>query len=233
VSASAEQNASGLAPRQAVAGHDIVVGASAGGIDALDRIIPQLPEDLPAAIFVAMHLAPDARSSRGGVTVVQDPDDALHPGMSRHAIAQDEPRHVMPASEIAALITHLALEPVKPPQHQVGTAESFDDGTVVGLSCPECGGPSRRYPTVEHGDSYAGSVTRSTPRASSPSRLTRSSLRSGPRSGPCKSAEELETMNEELRRRSRDLDRSNALMETVLGQIKVAVIVVDRRDRRS
>ena len=39
--------------------------------------------------------------------------------------------------------------------------------------------------------------------------------------------EELETLNDELRRRSADLDRSNVLMEGVLGQIKLAVILID------
>ena len=40
--------------------------------------------------------------------------------------------------------------------------------------------------------------------------------------------EELETLNDELRRRSIEFDRANALMESVLSQVKVAVIVVDR-----
>jgi two-component system chemotaxis response regulator CheB len=35
----------------------IVIGASAGGIEALETLLAPLPEDLPAAIFVVVHLA--------------------------------------------------------------------------------------------------------------------------------------------------------------------------------
>ncbi len=41
-------------------GRDIVViGASAGGLEVLDRLIDQLPIDLPAAIFIVQHMAPE------------------------------------------------------------------------------------------------------------------------------------------------------------------------------
>jgi two-component system chemotaxis response regulator CheB len=40
-------------------GHDIIViGASAGGVQALREICKQLPADLPAAVFVVIHTAP-------------------------------------------------------------------------------------------------------------------------------------------------------------------------------
>jgi two-component system chemotaxis response regulator CheB len=42
-----------------VARHDIVViGASAGGVDALQRFVRDLPADFPAAVFVALHMPP-------------------------------------------------------------------------------------------------------------------------------------------------------------------------------
>ena len=41
-----------------MSGHDIVViGASAGGVEALSRLVRALPGDLPAAIFVVQHIA--------------------------------------------------------------------------------------------------------------------------------------------------------------------------------
>jgi two-component system chemotaxis response regulator CheB len=41
------------------AGHDIVVvGASSGGIEALAQIVAGLPADLPAAVFVVIHVEP-------------------------------------------------------------------------------------------------------------------------------------------------------------------------------
>jgi two-component system, chemotaxis family, protein-glutamate methylesterase/glutaminase len=37
----------------------IVIGTSAGGLEALDEIIGQLPSDLPASIFIVQHMVPD------------------------------------------------------------------------------------------------------------------------------------------------------------------------------
>jgi two-component system chemotaxis response regulator CheB len=42
---------------QSLPGHDIiVVGASAGGIDPLQRLCRELPPDLPAAVFIVLHV---------------------------------------------------------------------------------------------------------------------------------------------------------------------------------
>ncbi len=36
----------------------IVVGTSAGGLEALDTLFGQLPSDLPSAFFIVQHMAP-------------------------------------------------------------------------------------------------------------------------------------------------------------------------------
>ena len=42
-------------------GHDIVaIGASAGGFEALKRLIGGLPAGLPAAVFVVRHLSEES-----------------------------------------------------------------------------------------------------------------------------------------------------------------------------
>jgi two-component system, chemotaxis family, protein-glutamate methylesterase/glutaminase len=44
-----------------VKGRDIVViGASAGGLEALDQVISRLPTDIPASIFIVQHMAPES-----------------------------------------------------------------------------------------------------------------------------------------------------------------------------
>jgi two-component system, chemotaxis family, protein-glutamate methylesterase/glutaminase len=57
----------------------IVIGASAGGIEALKVLVKGLPPDLPAALFIVQHLAPHATSWLPRILTRAGPWPAAHP----------------------------------------------------------------------------------------------------------------------------------------------------------
>jgi len=229
----------------------IVVGASAGGVEALATLARHLPADLPAAVFVVLHVpahgtsvlpkiisragrlpathawdgepirpgriyvAPPDRhlllksgqvrvargptenshrpaidplfrtaaraygrrvigvvlsgllddgtagllaiKERGGLAVVQHPDDALFPSMPRSAMDNLTVDHAVPVAELGALLSRLTNEPLPavpkiavPAEMQVEAdmAELELDalqtphrpGAPSGFGCPACGG---------------------------------------------------------------------------------------------
>ena len=62
-----------------MAGHDvIVVGASAGGVEALLQLVRLLPPGLPAAVFVVCHFPIDARSALPEILSREGPLLARH-----------------------------------------------------------------------------------------------------------------------------------------------------------
>lgn len=235
-------------------GHDIiVVGASAGGVEAAARLVRDLPPDLPAAVFIVIHFPGHATSvmprilnnagtlpaahaedgepirhgriyvarpdhhllvergrvrvvrgpkenhqrpavdplfrsaaaaygpqvvgvvlsgslddgtagllaikRRGGVAVVQDPQDALVPGMPSSALEHVDVDHCEPLSEIGPLLARIAGEPArnegdlpmadgemrietKAPEFDLATIEADDHpGQLSALTCPDCKGP--------------------------------------------------------------------------------------------
>lgn len=99
-----------------------------------------------------------AIEARGGVTVVQDPDDALIQGMPRAALARVRVKYVLPVAEMPALLDRLVREPL----HEEQVREKMDDteerasrlaerdivaqarderaNEVTVYTCPECGG---------------------------------------------------------------------------------------------
>src|SRR3954454_22936611 len=63
-----------------MAGHDIVViGGSAGGVEALRRICEHLPADLPAAVFAVIHISATTRSVLPDLLSRVGPLPARHP----------------------------------------------------------------------------------------------------------------------------------------------------------
>jgi two-component system chemotaxis response regulator CheB len=60
--------------------HDIiVVGASVGGLEALRAVVADLPPDLPAALFVVWHIAPESPALLAEILQRAGPLPALHP----------------------------------------------------------------------------------------------------------------------------------------------------------
>ena len=216
--------------------HVVVVGASAGGVEALGRLAASLPEDLQAAVLVVLHIPSDGSSllpsilsrqgplpaeharsgervqhgriyvappnrhlllrdglvtlsagprenghrpavdalfrsaaraagpaaigvilsgalddgtaglaaikTRGGVTVAQEPEDALYPAMPTSAIEQVGVDHVAPAAAMGELLSALTKEPLD------GVASPVPDGMRVEVEMAEMtfGGDERRHP---------------------------------------------------------------------------------------
>ena len=212
----------------------IVMGGSAGSIEAIKDIVRALPADLPAALFVVIHMSPRARSylasiltnlgglpavqavngqriepghiyvappdrhlviandhihmTRGpkeglhrpsinvtfrsaaatydsrvvgvllsgmlddgasgmwdiakqqGVTIVQDPGEALFPSMPLNAIEDAPIQYKARISEMAGLITHLVKGGVMPTIN-VNDEQANRDERFTGFTCPECRGP--------------------------------------------------------------------------------------------
>lgn len=228
----------------------IVIGASAGGVEALRTLVAGLPVDLPAVVLVVLHVPPyggsvlpailarsgplpaqhpeheqalseariwvappdhhmalvddhviltrgprenglrpavdvlfrtaarakgaqvigvvlsgvlddgtagmNAISARAGVTVVQDPEDALYPGMPRSAIEHVSVDHVVPISDMAQLLVKLCKEegvdadPDISPLLAIEADMALMDGDAMnqadrpgrpsGFSCPDCNG---------------------------------------------------------------------------------------------
>jgi two-component system chemotaxis response regulator CheB len=228
----------------------VVIGASAGGVDALQRLCAALPADFPAAVFVTQHLSPSARSvlplllgragplaasapadgdpieagriyvaapdhhmllrqgrvlmrrgpnenrtrpavnalfrsaaiayggrvigvvltgllddgtdgliaitAGGGMSVIQDPEDAEWPSMPRNALKRDHVAYVVPLAGLAELLTRLVSEEASPSiplpdeyriedqmaaqEFAVMESDIITPGSPSHISCPDCGG---------------------------------------------------------------------------------------------
>jgi two-component system chemotaxis response regulator CheB len=100
---------------------------------------------------------------RGGVAVVQDPEEADHPGMPTNAILHVPVDHVLPMAAIGTLLDRLAREPVPEAAlaafqetYLMSTREEKKedlDGERAAIpsafTCPECGGSLFEKPGQE------------------------------------------------------------------------------------
>jgi two-component system chemotaxis response regulator CheB len=95
----------------------------------------------------------------GGVTIVQEPTEALHPSMPLSAIEHVKPDHILPVADIGAKLTQLTREPGSvstrrveaDPEHTGTEAAIADEGQAAieeldsrgvpsGFACPDCHG---------------------------------------------------------------------------------------------
>jgi two-component system, chemotaxis family, protein-glutamate methylesterase/glutaminase len=97
-----------------------------------------------------------AVKAMGGVTIVQDPDEAFAPSMPRSAMDFVNVDHILPVREIAPLLVNLTREQVQLPriptapavrrmepdsgQPQLALTERDRPGHVSVFTCPECSG---------------------------------------------------------------------------------------------
>jgi two-component system chemotaxis response regulator CheB len=98
----------------------------------------------------------NAIAARGGVCIVQDPEDALYPGMPASAIHHVDVDHVVAAQDIAKLLVRLCEEEIDEDAQLAApliateadlamTSDNTTDdpdrpGEPSGFSCPDCNG---------------------------------------------------------------------------------------------
>ena len=144
-----------------IPGRDIIViGASAGGVQALCKVIEDLPAGFPAAVFVVLHVSPDGYSalpailSRSGSLPASHPADGevIRPGRvyvappDRHLAIQNSHIHLSrnatenghrPAVDV---LFRTAARSYGPRVAGVVLTGNLDDGTVGLAAIKKCGG---------------------------------------------------------------------------------------------
>jgi two-component system chemotaxis response regulator CheB len=103
-----------------------------------------------------------------GVTMVQDPSDALYPDMPAHALKYVQPDYVLLLSQIGTQLVTIVHEPAREwvpvPKHvalelkmmekEIQKEDVKDWGTPISMSCPACGGPLRQLTEAEQPPRY-------------------------------------------------------------------------------
>ncbi len=144
-----------------MASHDIIViGASAGGIEALTQLVRTLPQNFPGSLFVVLHLSPDNPSllprilTRAGALEASHPEDGeqFRPG---HIYVAPPDLHLLIEENYVRLVRgpkenrhRPAIDPLFRSAARsygvrvVGVVLSgmLDDGTAGLLAIKRCGG---------------------------------------------------------------------------------------------
>jgi two-component system chemotaxis response regulator CheB len=118
----------------------VVIGASAGGVEALKAVVADFPADLPAAVFVVLHLAPESQSalprilSRAGPLPAHHPDHGEHPVPATVVIAPPD-WHLEISADDRVCVTHGPRENGYRPaiDRLFGTAAARFGPRVVGV----------------------------------------------------------------------------------------------------
>jgi chemotaxis response regulator CheB len=116
----------------AMIGHDmIVIGASAGGVEALKELVHLLPADLPSAIGIVLHLPTHATSVLPAILSRDGPLPAVHPEdgqtIKRGHIYVAPPDYHMLIKHSRISLAHRLVWTTPP-------------GIPAVFACPECGG---------------------------------------------------------------------------------------------
>jgi two-component system chemotaxis response regulator CheB len=115
--------------------------ARSWGADAVAVVLSGALDDGAAGAF--------AIDQSGGRVIIQDPDDALVPGMPESALAVTAAPQVASAGAIAELLSRLATSAGPRPDGIAPRPEAPEtdfeperpDGPASGFTCPECSGP--------------------------------------------------------------------------------------------
>jgi two-component system, chemotaxis family, protein-glutamate methylesterase/glutaminase len=138
----------------------IAIGASAGGVEALTRLVAELPADLPAAVVVVLHLSPDHPSFLAHILAHAGPlpameardGDLLQPGLilvaapGHHLVVQDGRARLLdgaPVNRVKPAIDPLfqsAAREYGPGLVAVILTGTLDDGSAGLVAVRQAGG---------------------------------------------------------------------------------------------
>ena len=120
----------------------VVVGTSAGGLDALRQLVSALPADFAAPVAVVMHTAPESPGllheilDRAGRLPALSPrqSERLEPGLAEHAAAAhpsvDHATLLERARELQAQAGTLRALVTEKPEETEGTEETVQHGAT-------------------------------------------------------------------------------------------------------